>query len=111
MFDVALDGGGYLRNAAASAPSPSPPRSPSQLAAHPCASAAAANDFAFSETRSGWQLAYGEAGDCYPTASCPQAQFKINLTGTGFVVSPRTKWKAEGNNVTKQVHRLKVLLH
>lgn len=68
-----------------------------------------ANDFRFAETRDGgWQIAYGEAGDCYSVVDCPQGQFKINLKGTGLSVSPKTRWLVQGNKATKQIERLDV---
>ncbi len=42
-------------------------------------------------------VAFGEAGDCYSTANCPQGSFGINLVGTGLRVSPYTGWVGQGN--------------
>jgi len=64
------------------------------------------NDYRFTESQQGgWQIAYGEAGDCYSVIDCPQGQFKINLKGTGLSVSPKTRWLVQGNKATKHIER------
>ncbi|CAG2100309.1 unnamed protein product [Medioppia subpectinata] len=65
------------------------------------------NDYRFAESQSGgWQIAFGEAGDCYSVMHCPQGQFKINLKGTGLSVSPKTKWSVQGSKATKHIDRI-----
>ncbi len=56
-----------------------------------------AHDFTFTTQKRGQIVPFGEAGDCYSTANCPQGGFGIDLTGTGFRVSPYTGWVGQGN--------------
>ena len=56
-----------------------------------------AHDFTFASKVRGQIVPYGEAGDCYSTANCPQGQFGIDLSGTGLRVSPYTGWVGQGN--------------
>ena len=53
-------------------------------------------------------VGYGEAGDCYSTANCPQGRFSINLQGTGFRVSPHTSWAGHGYRASLWINRLEV---
>ncbi|XP_053741370.1 A disintegrin and metalloproteinase with thrombospondin motifs 20 isoform X1 [Synchiropus splendidus] len=62
-------------------------------------------DIHFSRTLLGRPVPFATAGDCYSAAKCPQGQFSINLQGTGFKVSPATKWTSQGNYVSVKVHR------
>ena len=49
---------------------------------------------------------YGEAGDCYSTANCPQGKFSINLTGTGLRVAAYTGWIGVGNRPSLWLQRI-----
>ncbi|KAG2460176.1 ATS20 metalloproteinase, partial [Polypterus senegalus] len=62
-------------------------------------------DLLFTQTLLGRTVPFATAGDCYSAAKCPQAQFSINLTGTGLRVTETTKWMAQGNYATVKVHR------
>ncbi|XP_006642969.1 A disintegrin and metalloproteinase with thrombospondin motifs 20 [Lepisosteus oculatus] len=62
-------------------------------------------DLLFSQTPLGRPVPFATAGDCYSAARCPQGQFSINLTGTGFKVAESTKWISQGNYATVKVHR------
>ena len=53
-------------------------------------------------------MPYGEAGDCYSTANCPQGRFSINLIGTGLRVSPYTGWVGQGNQPSLWLQRVSV---
>lgn len=53
-------------------------------------------------------VGYGEAGDCYSTANCPQGRFSINLQGTGLRVSPHTSWAGHGHRSSLWINRLEV---
>ena len=68
----------------------------------------AAHDFTFSTQRRGQIVPYGEAGDCYSTANCPQGRFSINLIGTGLRVSPYTGWVGQGNQPSLWLQRVSV---
>ena len=67
-----------------------------------------AHDFTFSTQRRGQIVPYGEAGDCYSTANCPQGRFSINLIGTGLRVSPYTGWVGQGNQPSLWLQRVSV---
>jgi len=64
------------------------------------------HDFTFSTQVRGQFVAYGEAGDCYSTANCPQGRFSINLSGTGLRVSPYTGWVGQGNRPSLWLQRV-----
>lgn len=67
------------------------------------------HDFTFSRQVKGHLLVgYGEAGDCYSTANCPQGRFSINLQGTGLRVSPHTSWAGHGHRASLWINRLEV---
>lgn len=51
---------------------------------------------------------FGEAGDCFSMAMCPQGAFSINLAGTALAVSPRTNWITRGNKAAHYINRLDV---
>ena len=68
----------------------------------------AAHDFTFATQIRGQPVPYGEAGDCYSTANCPQGVFSINLTGTGLRVSPYTGWVGQGNRPSLWLQRVSV---
>lgn len=63
------------------------------------------HDFTFSQTHHGQQVPYGESGDCYSMRHCPQGRFSINLMGTGFVVSPKTRWVKQGNRPDSKIQK------
>ncbi|XP_064095145.1 A disintegrin and metalloproteinase with thrombospondin motifs 9-like isoform X4 [Macrobrachium nipponense] len=63
-------------------------------------------DFTFARALEGALIAYGEAGDCFSTAECPQGAFSINLAGTPLAVSPRTDWLRKGSNAVHWINRL-----
>ena len=65
-------------------------------------------DFTFAYAQEGQQVAYGEAGDCYSMAQCPQGAFSINLVGTPLKVSDRTTWVGYGNKAAHWINRLDV---
>lgn len=56
----------------------------------------------------GARIPFGEAGDCYSRANCPQGRFSINLTGTGLRVSMKTVWKSHGPYSSLEVNKLEV---
>ncbi|KAJ7997853.1 hypothetical protein DPEC_G00216470 [Dallia pectoralis] len=62
-------------------------------------------DLRFAQTPLGHPVPFATAGDCYSATKCPQGQFSINLTGTGFRVAEATKWTSQGNYVSVKVHR------
>ncbi|XP_046444849.1 A disintegrin and metalloproteinase with thrombospondin motifs 9-like isoform X3 [Daphnia pulex] len=65
------------------------------------------HDFTFARLVRGHQMVgYGEAGDCYSTANCPQGRFSINLQGTGLRVSPHTSWAGHGHRSSLWINRL-----
>ena len=51
---------------------------------------------------------YGESGDCYSMANCPQGKFSINLTGTGLRVAPFSGWIGVGNKPSVWLQRIQV---
>ncbi|XP_043232407.1 A disintegrin and metalloproteinase with thrombospondin motifs 9-like isoform X4 [Amphibalanus amphitrite] len=62
-------------------------------------------DFTFANTSGrGRPVNYGEAGDCYSSAGCPQGRFSINLRGTGLRVAAATHWVGVGNKSTVRIH-------
>ena len=66
-------------------------------------------DFSFARSIRGHHMVgYGEAGDCYSTANCPQGRFSINLLGTALRVSPHTSWAGHGNRPSLWINRLEV---
>ncbi|KDR16488.1 hypothetical protein L798_08797, partial [Zootermopsis nevadensis] len=50
------------------------------------------------------RVPYGQAGDCYSKAECPQGRFSINLVGTNFIVSVFTRWEGKGSKPSKKIH-------
>nr|CAD7429467.1 unnamed protein product [Timema monikensis] len=64
-------------------------------------------DYMFAQQQSGQWVAYAEAGDCYSKHNCPQGRFNIDLVGTGFVVSPNTKWQEHGSQPSLTINWLK----
>jgi hypothetical protein len=67
----------------------------------------AAQDSTFSRQVKGHQdqrMPYGQAGDCYSKAECPQGRFSINLVGTNFVISALTRWEGKGSKPSKKIH-------
>ncbi|XP_060695933.1 A disintegrin and metalloproteinase with thrombospondin motifs 20-like isoform X1 [Hemiscyllium ocellatum] len=62
-------------------------------------------DLHFAQTVHGRSVPFATAGDCYSAAKCPQGQFSINLSGTGLKISEASKWIAQGNYATVNVHR------
>lgn len=68
-----------------------------------------AYDFTFARAVEGRRLVpYGEAGDCYSKAKCPQGGFSINLAGTELAVSSRTTWLSKGSHAAHWINRLDV---
>nr|XP_027213630.1 A disintegrin and metalloproteinase with thrombospondin motifs 9-like isoform X2 [Penaeus vannamei] len=66
-----------------------------------------AYDFTFARAVEGRRLVpYGEAGDCYSKAKCPQGGFSINLAGTELAVSSRTTWLSKGSHAAHWINRL-----
>ncbi|XP_066980603.1 A disintegrin and metalloproteinase with thrombospondin motifs 9 isoform X2 [Macrobrachium rosenbergii] len=63
-------------------------------------------DFTFARALEGALIPYGEAGDCFSMAECPQGAFSINLAGTPLAVSPRTNWLRKGSNAVHWINRL-----
>ncbi|CAL1267123.1 unnamed protein product [Larinioides sclopetarius] len=63
-------------------------------------------DWTFAQTHGLHPIPFGESGDCYSKTSCPQGRFSLSLLGTGFVVSPLTKWVARGNNPSSRIRWL-----
>ncbi|KAM9311710.1 A disintegrin and metalloproteinase with thrombospondin motifs 20 [Gastrophryne carolinensis] len=62
-------------------------------------------DLLFARTVLGRAVPFATAGDCYSAAKCPQGQFSINLSGTGFRISNASKWIAQGNYATVNIHK------
>ena len=71
-------------------------------------SSSAAYDFTFTQQLHGMVVPYGEAGDCYSMANCPQGKFSINLTGTGLRVAPFSGWIGVGNKPSVWLQRIQV---
>jgi len=67
-----------------------------------------ARDWRFSKTLKGYPVPFGEAGDCYSSAGCPQGRFAINLVGTAFRVAEVTRWNEYGDKSRISVHRHEV---
>ncbi|XP_078594813.1 A disintegrin and metalloproteinase with thrombospondin motifs 9-like isoform X2 [Branchiostoma floridae x Branchiostoma japonicum] len=63
------------------------------------------SDMQFSRTVQGKAVPFGNAGDCYSTARCPQGAFNIDLSGTGLGVSPDTQWHTQGRFITADINR------
>ncbi|KAF8791133.1 A disintegrin and metalloproteinase with like protein [Argiope bruennichi] len=63
-------------------------------------------DWTFAQTHGLQPIPFGESGDCYSKNSCPQGRFSLSLLGTGFIVSPLTKWVANGNNPSSRIRWL-----
>ncbi|XP_065567127.1 A disintegrin and metalloproteinase with thrombospondin motifs 9-like isoform X4 [Artemia franciscana] len=64
------------------------------------------NEFAYAKPLRGALIPFGEAGDCYSTANCPQGRFSINLEGTGFRVANHINWIGHGEKSSLWVNRL-----
>uniref|UniRef100_A0A3Q3FHS5 ADAM metallopeptidase with thrombospondin type 1 motif, 9 n=1 Tax=Kryptolebias marmoratus TaxID=37003 RepID=A0A3Q3FHS5_KRYMA len=62
-------------------------------------------DWKFAITREGKSVPFATAGDCYSLSSCPQGQFRINLSGTGFKVAEDTSWISQGNYAVANVQK------
>ncbi|XP_035211737.1 A disintegrin and metalloproteinase with thrombospondin motifs 9-like isoform X2 [Stegodyphus dumicola] len=63
-------------------------------------------DLTFSQTHVGQPVPFGESGDCYSMALCPQGRFSLSLLGTGFIVSPLTKWITYGSFPSSRIRWL-----
>ncbi|XP_043218973.1 A disintegrin and metalloproteinase with thrombospondin motifs 20-like isoform X2 [Amphibalanus amphitrite] len=61
-------------------------------------------DFTFSRQLRGRRVNFGEAGDCYSTAGCPQGRFSINLAGTGFRLASGLTWVGVGREPSVHVN-------
>ena len=68
-----------------------------------------AYDFTFARQIHGAVVPYGEAGDCYSLANCPQGKFSINLTGTGLKVADHSSWIGVGNKPSVWLQRIQVV--
>ncbi|KAM4676040.1 A disintegrin and metalloproteinase with thrombospondin motifs 20 [Discoglossus pictus] len=62
-------------------------------------------DLLFARNLLGRAVPFATAGDCYSAAKCPQGQFSINLSGTGFRISDEVRWIAQGNYASVNVHK------
>ncbi|CAH8494605.1 unnamed protein product [Schistosoma turkestanicum] len=65
------------------------------------------DDSRFSHTLGPSMMPYGTAKDCFSSTTCPQGQFQIDLRGTNFKVSVKTRWTV--NKITdgvSHIHRL-----
>ncbi|XP_037068676.1 A disintegrin and metalloproteinase with thrombospondin motifs 20-like [Pollicipes pollicipes] len=62
-----------------------------------------ARDFTFAVQVRGRHVSFGESGDCYSSAGCPQGRFGINLAGTGFRLASNLTWVGIGNKPTVRV--------
>ncbi|KAI5093665.1 A disintegrin and metalloproteinase with thrombospondin motifs 9 [Silurus meridionalis] len=62
-------------------------------------------DWKYSYTREGHKVPFATAGDCYSAARCPQGQFRLNLSGTGFQVAESTQWNSHGNYAVAEIHK------
>ncbi|XP_069759188.1 A disintegrin and metalloproteinase with thrombospondin motifs 20-like isoform X2 [Narcine bancroftii] len=62
-------------------------------------------DLEFAWTVHGRPVPFATAGDCYSAAKCPQGRFSMNLSWTGLKVAEASKWVAQGNYATVNVHR------
>lgn len=67
-----------------------------------------AYDFTFTRQLHGMVVPYGESGDCYSMANCPQGKFSINLSGTGLRVAPFSGWIGVGNKPSVWLQRIQV---
>lgn len=63
-------------------------------------------DFTFTRQLHGMVVPYGESGDCYSMANCPQGKFSINLSGTGLRVAPFSGWIGVGNKPSVWLQRI-----
>ncbi|XP_078494159.1 A disintegrin and metalloproteinase with thrombospondin motifs 9 isoform X2 [Ciona intestinalis] len=64
-----------------------------------------ANKFTFATTQYGKEVPFGMAGDCYSRGNCPQGEFRMDFTGTGFVVSSNTRWLSYGEHPVRRIQR------
>ncbi|XP_015240797.1 PREDICTED: A disintegrin and metalloproteinase with thrombospondin motifs 9 [Cyprinodon variegatus] len=62
-------------------------------------------DWRFAVTHKGQRVPFAAAGDCYSLANCPQGQFRINLSGTGFKVAEDTSWITHGNYAVTRIQK------
>uniref|UniRef100_A0A3P9Q081 ADAM metallopeptidase with thrombospondin type 1 motif 9 n=1 Tax=Poecilia reticulata TaxID=8081 RepID=A0A3P9Q081_POERE len=63
-------------------------------------------DWRFAFTRDGKSpVPFATAGDCYSLANCPQGQFRINLSGTGFKVAEEITWISQGNYAVTRIQK------
>lgn len=62
------------------------------------------DDYEFAMT-TGQRQAFGSAGDCFSnTGDCPQGVFRINLEGTGVMLSKDTEWETDGSHAVLKFH-------
>uniref|UniRef100_A0A673A2V3 ADAM metallopeptidase with thrombospondin type 1 motif, 9 n=1 Tax=Sphaeramia orbicularis TaxID=375764 RepID=A0A673A2V3_9TELE len=66
-------------------------------------------DWQFAFTGEGKRVPFATAGDCYSASRCPQGQFRINLSGTGFKLTEDTSWITQGNYAVADIHKSQVL--
>ncbi|CAH8534520.1 unnamed protein product [Schistosoma curassoni] len=65
------------------------------------------DDGRFSHTLGSSVMPYGTAKDCFSSTVCPQGQFQIDLRGTNFKVSVKTRWIINKiNDGVSHIHRL-----
>uniref|UniRef100_A0A5K4F784 Peptidase M12B domain-containing protein n=1 Tax=Schistosoma mansoni TaxID=6183 RepID=A0A5K4F784_SCHMA len=65
------------------------------------------NDGRFSHTLGSSMMPYGTAKDCFSSTVCPQGKFQIDLRGTSFKVSVKTRWTSNQiTNGVSHIHRL-----
>ncbi|XP_029990964.1 A disintegrin and metalloproteinase with thrombospondin motifs 9 isoform X1 [Sphaeramia orbicularis] len=62
-------------------------------------------DWQFAFTGEGKRVPFATAGDCYSASRCPQGQFRINLSGTGFKLTEDTSWITQGNYAVADIHK------
>ncbi|XP_077458454.1 A disintegrin and metalloproteinase with thrombospondin motifs 9 [Stigmatopora argus] len=62
-------------------------------------------DWQFALTSEGEKIPFGTAGDCYSASKCPQGRFSINLSGTGFKLTPDSLWITRGNYAVADIRK------
>uniref|UniRef100_A0A8C6VYZ8 ADAM metallopeptidase with thrombospondin type 1 motif 9 n=1 Tax=Nothobranchius furzeri TaxID=105023 RepID=A0A8C6VYZ8_NOTFU len=68
------------------------------------------SDWTFASTREGKSVPFATAGDCYSLATCPQGQFRINLSGTGLKVAENAAWISQGNYAVAKIQKSEVIV-
>uniref|UniRef100_A0AAV2M8W4 GON domain-containing protein n=1 Tax=Knipowitschia caucasica TaxID=637954 RepID=A0AAV2M8W4_KNICA len=62
-------------------------------------------DWLFAFTRGGQKIPFATAGDCFSSSRCPQGQFRLNLSGTGFKVADNNSWISHGNYAVADIQK------